>query len=268
MLYNQKALDKAGITAPPATVEELMADAPKLKAAGSYAFADNGASGWNVLPWIWSAGGEATNADVSKASGYLNSAKSRAGVQTLVDLYQGGYLPGIVLGDSGGESTSDGLAKGDYATILDGPWMYPIFQSQYPDFALKDAPVPAGAKGSVSVVGGEDVVLTKASKNKPAAEAFLKYLLSSDAQLAMAKVGQMSVLKDLGSKLTDIQPYYAQFATQLQTAKPRPVTPAWTQIDSILQDDVRAAIKGDMTVDAALDDAATKADALLAKYSK
>jgi multiple sugar transport system substrate-binding protein len=268
MLYNQKALDKAGITAPPATVEELMADAPKLKAAGSYAFADNGASGWNVLPWIWSAGGEATNADVSKASGYLNSAKSRAGVQTLVDLYQGGYLPGIVLGDSGGESTSDGLAKGDYATILDGPWMYPIFQSQYPDFALKDAPVPAGAKGSVSVVGGEDVVLTKASKNKPAAEAFLKYLLSSDAQLAMAKVGQMPVLKDLGSKLTDIQPYYAQFATQLQTAKPRPVTPAWTQIDSILQDDVRAAIKGDMTVDAALDDAATKADALLAKYSK
>jgi multiple sugar transport system substrate-binding protein len=267
-MYNQKALDKAGITAAPATVEDLMADAPKLKAAGSYAFADNGASGWNVLPWIWSAGGQATNADVSKASGYLNSAKSRAGVQTLVDLYKGGYLPGIILGDSGGESTSDGLAKGDYATILDGPWMYPIFQSQYPDFTLKDAPVPAGAKGSVSVVGGEDVVLTKASKNKPAAEAFLKYLLSSDAQLAMAKVGQMPVLKDLGSKLTDIQPYYAQFATQLQTAKPRPVTPAWTQIDSILQDDVRAAIKGDMTVKAALDDAATKADALLAKYSK
>jgi ABC-type glycerol-3-phosphate transport system substrate-binding protein len=51
------------------------------------------------------------------------------------------------------------LATGKYATILDGPWMYPIFEAAHPDFDLQVAPVPAGDGGSVSVVGGEDVVV-------------------------------------------------------------------------------------------------------------
>jgi multiple sugar transport system substrate-binding protein len=241
-------------------------DAPALKAAGSFAFADNGAGGWNMLPWIWSAGGEITNPDVTEASGYLNSDKSIAGVQNLVDMEKAGYLPDIILGGEGGLATSDGLASGQYATILDGPWMYPIFQSQFPDFKLNASQVPAGDGGSISVVGGEDVVLTQSSTNKAAAAEFLRYLLSDDAQLAMAKVGQMSVLKSIGDKLTDINAYYAPFVEQLKTAKPRPVTPAWSQIDSILQDEIRAAIRGEKTVKEALDSAATQSDALLAQY--
>lgn len=268
LLYNKDVFTKAGISAPPQTMAELLTDAPKLKAAGAYAYADSGAGGWNVLPFIWSAGGDITNANVTKASGYMNSATTVKAVQTLVDMYKDGYLPSLILGDAGGLSTSDGLANGTYASILDGPWTYPIFAGQYPSFTLHSSQVPAGAKGSVSVVGGEDIVLTKASKNKAAAEAFLKYLLSDDAQLAMAKVGQMPVLKSLGSKLTDINAYYAQYVTQLKTAKPRPATPAWTQIDAILQTAVQSAIKGDKTAKQALDDAATQSDALLAKYSK
>jgi multiple sugar transport system substrate-binding protein len=266
MLYNSDALAAAGISKAPTTVEELVAAAPALKKAGAFAFADNGASGWNVLPWIWSAGGDITNADVTKASGFLNSPASVKGVQTLVDLYKAGFLPDIILGDSGGLATSDGLATAKYATILDGPWMYPIFAGQYPDFTLSAAQVPAGDGGSISVVGGEDIVLTQSSKNKAAAAEFLRYLLSDDAQLAMAKVGQMSVVKSIGPKLTDINAYYAPFVEQLATARPRPVTPAWSQIDTILQDEIRAAIKGDKSVQEALDSAAKQADTLLAQY--
>jgi multiple sugar transport system substrate-binding protein len=266
-LYNQEALTKAGISSAPKTLDELMSDGAALKAQGEYAFADNGAGGWNVLPFIWSEGGDITNADYTKASGYMNSDETVKAVQYLVDLYKKGYLPDIIMGGTGGLSTSDGLAKGKYATILDGPWMYPIFQSQYPNFKLQAAPVPSGDGGSVSVVGGEDVVLTKSSKNKDAAAEFMRYLLSPDAQLAMAKVGQMPVLTDLGSQLTSVNAYYGTFADQLKTAKPRPVTPAWTQIDTILQNDVRSALKGDKTAQAAMDDAAKQSDALLAKYS-
>lgn len=268
LLYNDEVLKKAGIDKPPATVAELVAAAPKLKASGVYAFADNGAGGWNVLPWIWSAGGEITDKGVTTASGYLNSEASIAGVQTLVDLYKKGYMPNIILGDSGGLSTSDGLAKGTYATILDGPWMYPIFASQYPNFKLKAAQALKGAGGSISVVGGEDIVLTKSSKNQAAATEFMRYMDSEEAQLAMAQVGQMSVLASLGDKLTGINAYYAPFVEQLATARPRPVTPAWSQIDTMLQDQVRAAIKGEKTVKVALDEAALKADALLATYQK
>ena len=61
LMYNDAALKAAGIEHPPATFAALEAMAPKLKARGISAFADNGTSGWNVFPWIWSAGGEVTN---------------------------------------------------------------------------------------------------------------------------------------------------------------------------------------------------------------
>lgn len=266
MLYSDDFFKKAGVDVP-TTVDQLVADAPALKAAGAYAFADNGAGGWNMLPWIWSAGGDITDPDVTKATGYLNSPASVKGVQTLVDLYNAGYMPDIILGGDGGLATSDGLATDKYATILDGPWMYPIFASQYPDFTVSASQVPAGDGGSISVVGGEDIVLTKQSQNKDASMEFMRYLLSEDAQLAMAKVGQMPVLADLGTQLTDINAYYAPFVEQLKTAKPRPVTPAWTQIDTILQDEIRAAFRGEKTVQEALDSAASQADALLAQYN-
>lgn len=265
-MYNADTLSAIGLDAPPATFDELRAAAENLP-EDTYLFADNGTSGWNVLPWIWSAGGTVTDDAVTTATGYLNSPESVAGVQLLVDLYQAGAIPDIILGGEGGTPTSDGLATGSYATIFDGPWMFPIFESQYPDFDLQTAPVPAGDGGSVSVVGGESVVLTESSENKDAALAFLRYLISTEAQLAMAEVGQMPVLSGLGAQLTDIQPYYATFVEQLQTARPRTPTPAWPQIDELLQQHTRQALTGDVTAQEALDAAAAEVDALLAEYA-
>ena len=249
LLYNSDALAKAGITA-----------------AGVSTFADNSTSGWNVLPWIWSAGGAVTDDKVTKATGYLNSAKSVAGVQLLVDLYQQKAIPDIILGGTGGTATSDGLATGAYGTILDGPWMYPIFQSQYPDFKLQAAPMPSGPGGSVSVVGGESVVMTQSSKNKDAAAEFMRFLLSQDSQYEMAKVGQMSVLSALGDKLVGINAYYAPFVKQLANAQPRTPTPAWPKIDDILKAQIQKALQGE-PVQQALDEAAAQIDPLLAQYA-
>ncbi|GAA1743833.1 extracellular solute-binding protein [Luedemannella helvata] len=263
LMYNADALAKAGVTEPPRTFDDLRALATKLDGKGVFAFADNGLSGWNVLPWIWSAGGDITNPEYTKATGFLNSPASVSGVQLLFDLYGQKQLPNIILGGTGGTPTSDGLATGKYATILDGPWMYPIFQSAHPDFKLQVAPVPAGPGGSVSVVGGEDVVVFRASKNKAAALEFTRYLLSEEAQLAMAKVGQMSVLKDLD--VTAVNPIYGPFVQQLQTAKPRPPVPNWSKINDLLQAKLQNAFKGDLTVQAALDQAAAEIDPLLAQ---
>lgn len=263
LMYSEAALAKAGVTAAPTTFDELTSLATKLAGTGTFAFADNGLSGWNVLPWIWSAGGDITDADYTKATGYLNSPASVSGVQLLFNLYQSKQLPGIILGGTGGTPTSDGLATGKYATILDGPWMYPIFAAAHPDFTLKVGQVPAGAGGSISVVGGEDVVVTKQSKNKALAEEFVRYLLSEQAQLAMVKVGQMSVLKDLD--VASVNANYTPFVRQLQTARPRPPVPSWPKIDDLLQKKLQQAFKGSLTVQQALDQAAAEIDTLLAQ---
>jgi multiple sugar transport system substrate-binding protein len=263
MMYNGGALKAAGVKHPPATFAALQAMASKLKAKGISAFADNGTSGWNLFPWIWSAGGSITNPSATKASGYLNSPASVAGVQLLVNLYKGGDLPKLILGDKGSLQTSDGLPKGKYATILDGPWMFPIFSTSYPKFVLHTAPMPAGPGGSISVVGGEDIVMTNATPNRAAAEQFIDYMLSPAAQIAMAKVGQMTVRTDLTSQMLSIHPYYKIFLQQLKTARPRVPTPQYPKIESIISDDVQKALQGKQSVQQALNDAAKQIDPIL-----
>lgn len=264
MFYNSAALAKAGFKKPPVTFADLKSMAPKLKKAGVKIFSDSGTGGWSILPWIWSGGGDITNPTYTKSTGFLNSAKNIATIQMLVDLYKGGEIPNAITKNKGAIGTSDGLPKGIYATIFDGPWMYPIWAGQYPKYKPTAALVPKGPGGSISVVGGEDVVMMSTTKNQAASQEFIRYMLSTDWQLAMARVGQMPVRKDVSAILPSIQPYYAVFAAQLATAKPRIPSSNWPKIDTILDDNLQLAFTGHTTVKKALDKAAKLIDPLLA----
>ena len=264
LMYNQQAFQSAGISSPPTTFAQFRADAAKLKAKGVYLFADGGTGGWNMLPWIWSGGGSLTNTTFTKASGFLNSAKTVAAVQMLVELYKDGAIPSLITGDQGATGTEDGLATGKYATILDGPWMFPIFAKAYPSFKLQTSFVPAGPGGSISVVGGEDIVMSQSSKHKAAALQFIRFMLSPWAQTQMAHAGQMPVRADVSKQLTKINAYFGIFAKQLKTARPRTPSPNWPQIDTILGNAIASAFKGE-SVQKALDSAAKQIDPLLVR---
>ncbi|HEX6497429.1 MAG TPA: extracellular solute-binding protein [Micromonosporaceae bacterium] len=263
LMYNADTLAKVGVTEPPKTFDDLRALGDKLAGSHTYVYAEGGLGGWSILPWIWSGGGDITDPNYTKATGYLNSPQSVAAVQMLYDLYKKGEIPNGIVGAGGGMPNDEGLVKGKYATILDGPWMYPIFASKYPDFKLQVAPVPAGPGGSISVVGGEDVVVFKQSKHQALALEFTRYLLSPEVQTAFGKAGQMPVLKDLD--FASVNPTFKPFAEQLKTARPRPPVPAWTQMDDVLGKKLQAAFKGQMSVQQALDQAAAEIDTLLAK---
>ena len=264
LVTSQAALDKAGLSAPPKTFDELKAMADKLKGTDMQVFADGGLGGWNILPWIWSGGGNITDPDLTKATGYLDGPDSVAAVQMLVDLYKAGQIPNLIIGNSGATSTSDGLPSGNYATILDGPWMAGIWKDQYPDFTPIYAPVPAGKGGSISVVGGEDIVLTAASKNQDAALDFIRFTQSEQFQVEMAKTGQMTVIPAYADQQTAIAPYYATYAEQLKTAKSRLAISSSAKVDAILNTELTPAFKGDVSVQDALTKAAGEIDGLLA----
>lgn len=265
LVTSQEALDKAGMSAPPASFDELKAMAEKLKGTDMQVFADGGLGGWNILPWIWSGGGNITDPEITKATGYLDSPESVAAVQFLVDLYKDGQIPNLIIGNAGATGTSDGLPSANYATILDGPWMAGIWKDQYPDFTPIYAPVPAGKGGSISVVGGEDIVLTTASKNPDAAAEFIRFTLSEQFQVEMAKTGQMTVVPAFADQQTAIAPYYATFAEQLKTAKSRLPISSSSKVDGILSTELTAAFKGDVSVQDALTKAAQQIDELLAQ---
>lgn len=263
MFANTDAFAAAGITTLPKTFADMLADAPLLKAKGIYLYADGGTGGWNVLPWIWSAGGAITNKTYTTSKGYINGPKSVAAVQFLTDLYKEGAIPDSMLGASGVMGAFDGVPKGSYAMTLDGPWMNPIWSAVYPTFKPVEAPVPAGAGGSISVVGGEDINVVSSSKNKAAAEKFMQFMLAKSAQVSLTEVGQLSVRKDLLDQVTQIHPYYATFLQQLSTANARTPVSNYPKIDSIIGAQVAKAMKGDESAQQAMNEAAAQIDPLL-----
>lgn len=268
LFHNPALLQEAGITDPPATFDAFTDAITKVKGLGKSdvtGYSEGGTGAWNVLPWIWSNGGSVTNEDYTVATGYLNSKGTVGAVNLIKGWLDNGLMSKTILGN--GTATSQELAEGKVALIVDGPWMPAIFKAQYPDFQFGLAPFPTGPGGSISVVGGEDIVLFQSSKNQEAALAFMKFITSQPAQLMFAPTGQMSVLTELGTS-PDVPDYFPVFQKQLETAQPRTPSPAWPKIDEAIGNAVLQVLMGEAEAQAALDDAAGAVDELLAKYKQ
>jgi len=263
LLWNKADFDAAGITAPPATMEEFAANACELTDAAKkqYGYAEGGTYFWAPAPVFYAMGGKVTDENITTATGYVNGPESVAAFTMLKDLYDKGCLSPNLLG--GGIATDAGHAQGTYAMIIDGPWMVDIYKSNYPDFQVNFAPIPTGPQGTTSsVVGGEDVVVLDGSKNQDAAMKWAAYLLSPDAQKMMASVGQMPTLASLAGDPA-MPPYFAVFQEQLKTAQARVPHPKWGDMDNAINNAYQRMLKGEQTPQEALDQAATEIDALL-----
>jgi multiple sugar transport system substrate-binding protein len=260
---NDAVLEAAGITEQPTTVEEFeaaLATIHETLGPDVVGYAEGGTGGWNVLPWVWSFGGAITDPGITTATGYLNGEGTVAAVTKLKEWLDAGYLSPSILG--GGTATSDQFGNGQAAMVLEGPWMPSIFENQFPELGFGYTPVPAGPGGSQSVVGGEDIVVFNTTEDKEAALAFVRHMLSEESQLAMGKVGQMPVLSSLVGH-PDLPAYYPAFMEQLQNGNARTPVPSWPAIDEAISNAVLKALRGDMEVQAALDEAAAVVDGLL-----
>lgn len=262
--YNKALFAQAGIAQPPTTTDDFKVAAAKIHALGAniFGYAEGGLDGWNILPWIWSFGGDVTDAQSTKATGYINGSQSVAAIQYLVDLLDAKDLSPSILGGSS-LATSDAIGKNLTGMIVDGPWMPPIFQNTYPGLQYGLAPLPTGPAGqSISVVGGEDIAILQSSQNVDAAKTFAAFMTSPEAQVLMGQVGQMPVLKSAATD-SSLPTYFSVFSQQLQTARPRTVSPNWQKIDTALTDAFNKALRHQTSVQAALDAAAAQIDSLL-----
>ncbi len=262
LLFNKDLFDKAGITAPPATMEEFAADACKLsdKAAKTYGYAEGGTYFWAPAPVFYAMGGKVVDENITTATGFVNGPESVAAFTMLKDLYDQGCMSPNLLG--GGIATDAGHATGVYAMIIDGPWMVDIYKGNYPDFKVNFAPIPAGPNGTSSVVGGEDVVILDGAKNKDAAQLWVSYLMSIDVQKTMAEVGVMPTIASLAGD-PSMPAHFGVFMEQLKTAQARVPSPKWGDMDGAINNAYQRMLKGDQTVQAALDQAADEINALL-----
>ena len=264
LVYNKASFKAAGIANPPSTMEEFAKDACALtdKAKGNYGYAEGGTYFWAPAPVFYAMGGKVVDESITTATGYINGAESVAAFTMLKDLYDKGCMSPNLLG--GGIATDAGQGTGIYGMIIDGPWMVDIYKGNYPKLDYAFAPIPAGANGTSSVVGGEDVVILDASKNKEAAQKWVSYLMGADAQKALAQVGVVPTLASLTGDPA-LPAYFSVFMEQLKTAQARVPSPKWSDMDTAINNAYTRILKGEQTPQAALDQAATEINALLVK---
>lgn len=263
LLWNRRLFEGAGITGPPETMDAFIDAATALSdpANERYGYALGGTYFWAPAPLFYAAGGRIADESLTTAHGYINGPESVAVFGTLVEMFEAGVLSPNVIG--GGIGTADGHGSGRYAMIIDGPWMVDIYEDTYPDFEVNFAPVPAGPDGtSSSVVGGENAVAFAGARNSDAAARWLEYLVSAEAQRTMAEVGVMPTRASLRGD-SAMPGYFDVFLEQLESAQARLPHPNWNQIDGAINNAFQRMLRGEQSVQEALDQAADEIDSLL-----
>jgi len=170
MAYNKDMLTAAGITAPPTTWDELVADAPKLTSGSQKAFCLSSTLD-RELAFIYQNGGALLSAD--KKSAAIDSAASKQAITWYLDLFKNGW--GDTPKNLGDDWCGTSLGKKKVAIIFEGGWLDPFMKSTYPGVNYAWAPLPKGKQAgnlgfTVSYSIGKD------SANKDAAWVLLTYL--------------------------------------------------------------------------------------------
>lgn len=249
----------------PSTMQEMLEVAKELSGKNPdgkqiWGLCEPALSGWNVLPYIWSFGGDITDETYTKASGYVNSPETVESINMLKELYKADALIGF---NSGDIPMTDGFGTGQYMMLIDGPWKIAELKGSYPDFQYETANVPSGKGGSVSVLGGEDIAMLKGG-DQEGAWAFMKFMTGSFAQEEMAKAGQIPVNKATLESDTVKNAPFAPFLNAITTAKTRPPIATWSEVDNELTTAITKILTEDADTQKTLDELAIKLDTLLA----
>jgi len=261
LYYNEEL-----VTTVPATLDEMWTTAEEVSSENVIGFCEAWLGGWNLCQYIWSYGGDILAPDYSTATDYINGSVAVSVIQRFADLYAAGAFSGPTI-DPGAPPDTDGMGTGNYAMTIDGPWKAKDLSTKYPDLQYGAVQMPAGPAGSIGVLGGEDFMMFKTSDaaHQDAAWKFIKFMTGKDAQVEMAKVGQMPVNKEalVDDEVLEAMPLLSIFADALQTCKARPVTPKWSDMENIINTKATEAILGQKPVQTAMDEAADEINALI-----
>ena len=254
LYYRKDIATKAGITAPPATWDDLTAMATAMQATGGAKWGISlGTQNWQeYLPFLWSNGG-----DVMDASGkfQLNSPAAVEALTYYESFFKAKLTPTSV---PAGFDITPAFVAGTNPMFFSGPWHLGLiktaggaaFDSKWA-IALMPKKVTA-----TSFIGGGNMVVYKDSKNKDLAWKFVQYLTDPKTQLAWyADVTDLPAVQaawDDPALKGDAN--VTLFGTQLKDTKAQPATATWSQLATALNGTLEKMTTGGMDPKAAADE--------------
>jgi multiple sugar transport system substrate-binding protein len=263
MFYNKAMLTEAGFPDGPKTWDDVVAAARKIKAAGSSGFGLM-AKGTEVDVYyyyaLWSYGGDVVGPDGKAAFDSPAGVKALTLYKSLVD--QGLTEPGVT--NYTRTDLQELFKQGRVGMIISLPFMINQIAKEVPNLDYGIVPVPAGTTRSTYAVT-DSVVMFSNSKVKQAAWKFLDFLFTKDARLAFNKAE--GFLPTTQADAAD--PYFADnkrlkvFVDLLPTAHFAPTVTGWEDTAKAVTDAVQSVYLDNATPEAALKQAADRANMAL-----
>lgn len=239
ILWYRKDLVKT----PPKTMDEMIQMAKQLKAQGKPHNIGLTAAQYegyvvNVNTFVQSYGGSIVNADATKAT--LNSKAAQQGLDMMKKLSTSGVTSPSMSNNTETEIFAD-LQNGKDAFSVNWPYVLSALRTAKSPTADKLGYVayPQFVKGknSVPTTGGMNYAISKFSKHPDAAFDAAMCLRSQKHQLDNALVaGNPPVSEALykDPKFTKAYPMGQVMLNELKTAKPRPLTPVYQNISTVI----------------------------------
>jgi multiple sugar transport system substrate-binding protein len=254
LFYRTDIAEAAGITAPPATWDDLKAMATAMQTTGGADWGISlGTKNWQeYLPFLWSNDGDVMDAQGTFA---LNSAPAVEALTVYQSYFKEGLSPTSV---PEGFDITPAFVAGTHPMFFSGPWhLGLIAKAGGAEIDGKWAVAPMPTKvSSTSFLGGSNLVVYKDSENKDLAWAFVQYL--SDPATQVAWYASVTDLPAVPAAWSDASlsgdANVAMFGEQLKSTKAQPAISTWSEIADSLNSTLEKMTTGDMDPQAAADE--------------
>jgi multiple sugar transport system substrate-binding protein len=202
--------------------------------------------------------------------GDFRSAEFRRAFDFYLDLFRRGLAPRAA--ETQVSNLYQDFAEAFFASFVSGPWNVGELRRRLPaDFEDKwqtaSMPAPDASHPGLSLAGGASLAVFRASHHKREAWQVVEYLLEDAQQLDLYRLtGDLPARARVWSHPElDRDPKVRAFRAQLDQVRATPKIPEWERIADMIADTAEAAIRGELTADAALERLDAEVDALLEK---
>lgn len=262
--YNKELFEKMNLTQPK-NLKEFEQMLPVIKKAGYIPISVAGLNSWSIL-WIYEEMMSVMYPEYCQSLSAdknidLTGVEARNVFKKIKDWADKGYF-GTGYKGVDGDGAALAFTTGKAAMAVDGSWTISTYQKNNPNLKMGAFHIP-GDDGKVSLIGsyGNGYSMNAATKNKPAATAFLKFCTTKKAQeIWISKLDSVSgdeAIPSAKGVATEIAKSDRVFGTWQSLLTPNSKDKDSTAA-SIWEEDSPKTFSGKMTVDAFMDELASK----------
>jgi multiple sugar transport system substrate-binding protein len=223
----------------------------------------------NFLELAYAAGGSVLNEDGTEPT--INSPENLSALEFMVSGIQDGAAPEAVVTMMEEESQRS-FVSGRNTYMRNWPYVYAIGQAE--GSKIRDefqvAPYPPFEGGEAAgILGGLNLVISTYAANPGGALAFVDFATNEESMNRAAS--QFALPPALASSYDDpgVQeelPFATDLRQAVEQARPRPVSPVYTQISQAIYENINAALAGESSPQEALENAQRDMEQALATF--